>query len=269
MYAGSAPYYAQGRFPYPSAVADALGEHLGLDGYGRLLDVGCGPGSLTLVLARLFAQAVGIDPDVDMLEHAHAASERVAVGNVHWVRMRAEDLPGDLGRFHVVTFAQSFHWVDRPLVAGRVRRMLEPGGACVLVQATTHLGLPGRDSLEHPRPPREEIAELVTRYLGPVRRAGHRSLPDGPPSGEDEIMRAVGFVGPTRLEAGGGSVIDRSEDDVVASVFSLSSAAPHLLGDRRGDFENDLRDVLRTVSANCEFSERTRDVALDVWWPRP
>jgi hypothetical protein len=39
-----------------------------------------------------------------------------------------------------------------------------------------------------------------------------------------------------------GTVVVRSADDVVASVFSLSSAAPHLLGDRAHDFETALRE---------------------------
>jgi len=52
LYAGSAPHYVTGRMPYPPSLADAIRDELGLDGTGRLLDVGCGPGSLTLLLAR-------------------------------------------------------------------------------------------------------------------------------------------------------------------------------------------------------------------------
>jgi trans-aconitate methyltransferase len=70
LYAGSAPYYAVGRVSYPMALAEALAEQLGLDGSGRLLDVGCGPGSLTLLLAPWFEQATGIDADRDMLAEA-------------------------------------------------------------------------------------------------------------------------------------------------------------------------------------------------------
>ena len=51
LYAGSAQYYAIGRVSYPIALADALAERLTLDGTGRLLDVGCGPGTFTLLLA--------------------------------------------------------------------------------------------------------------------------------------------------------------------------------------------------------------------------
>jgi hypothetical protein len=56
LYAGSAPYYAIGRVSYPTALAEALAEQLGLEGSGRLLDVGCGPGSLTLLLAPWFGR---------------------------------------------------------------------------------------------------------------------------------------------------------------------------------------------------------------------
>ncbi|GAA1309662.1 hypothetical protein Psi02_27050 [Planotetraspora silvatica] len=44
---------------------------------------------------------------------------------------RAEDLPGGLGEFRVVVFAQSFHWTDRDRVAATVLEMLEPRGAFV------------------------------------------------------------------------------------------------------------------------------------------
>jgi len=42
-----------------------------------LLDAGCGPGVLTVRLAHLFRQAVGLDPDADMLaESCRAAEEK-------------------------------------------------------------------------------------------------------------------------------------------------------------------------------------------------
>jgi SAM-dependent methyltransferase len=268
LYAGSAAYYAAGRVAYPARTPGALQAKLGLDGRGRLLDVGCGPGSLTLLLAPLFEEAVGVDADPDMIEAAGAAARAAGITNTRWVRMRAEELPGGLGRFRLVTFAQSFHWFDRPRVARTVHGMLEPGGACVQVHATTHRGLPGEDPLPHPRPPHDEIAELVARYLGPLRRAGRHTLGSGTPSGEDRILRAAGFGRPERVVVEAGTV-DRTEDEVVASVFSLSSSTPHLLGDRRAEFERDLRALLRRASPGRIFSERMREVALEVWWPEP
>ncbi|MEQ4304087.1 class I SAM-dependent methyltransferase [Plantactinospora sp. B6F1] len=267
LYAGSADYYAVGRMPYPAALADALAAELQLDGSGRLLDVGCGPGSLTLLLARLFSTAVGIDADRDMVRRAERAARETGVDNVRWQRLRAEELPAGLGAFRVVTFAQSFHWVDRPRVAHAVRPMLGSDGVWVHVAATTHRGVDGADPLPFPRPPHDEIDALVARYLGPVRRAGRGVLPGGTAGGEEEVMRAAGYRGPRRLAVGGGTVRERTEDEVVAAVFSLSSAAPHLFAGRRPEFERDLRRLLRTASPAGRFSERVRETELVLWRP--
>lgn len=267
LYAGAAAYYATGRMPYPPQIAEALRRALELDGRGRLLDVGCGPGSLTVLLAPLFDQAVGVDADADMIAAAEAEAARAGIGNAGWRQLRAEHLPAWLGTFRLVSFAQSFHWFDRPLVARSVRQMLDPGGAVVLVRATTHQGVAGADPLAHPRPPVDEIGALVRRWLGPVRRAGRGSLPDGTTSGEEEILRAAGFSGPDRVEGAGAQVMTRTEDEVVASVFSLSSAAPHLFGVRVREFEADLRAMLRERSPDGMFSERRREIALDLFRP--
>jgi len=269
LYAGSAAFYAVGRMPYPVELAEATRELLALDGRGRLLDVGCGPGSLTLLLAPLFEAAVGIDADADMIAEARERAAQARLTNVSWHQLRAEQLPGDLGRFRVVTFAQSFHWVDRPAVAATVRRMLDADGACALISATTHQGIDEGDLLPHPhpRPPRAEITALIARYLGPVRRAGRGSLPHGPADREELVMREAGFVEPTAVEVGGGTVIQRTADEVVASVYSLSSSTPHLFGDRLSAFDTELRTLLAATSPNGLFSEQRREVAIQIWRP--
>ncbi len=80
-------------------------------------------------------------------------------------------------------------------------------------------------------------------------------------------MVAAGFQGPARREVGGGRVLDRTEDEVVASVYSRSSTAPHLLGDRLAEFETDLRALLRRTAPEGHFSERTQEIALVIWRP--
>ncbi|MEZ0447572.1 class I SAM-dependent methyltransferase [Cellulomonas sp. ICMP 17802] len=260
LFEGSAAHYVVGRLPYPPALADALRDALGLDGTGRLLDVGCGPGSLTLLLAPLFASAVGVDPDPGMLAEARRATGSAPV---EWRQLRAEELPGGLGTFRTVVFAQSFHWMDQPLVAELVRGMLDPAGAWVHVAAMTHRGADGDDELPHPRPPWDGIDTLVAAYLGPVRRAGRGTLPDGTRGGEEDVMAAAGYRGPERLVVPRGNAVERTTEDVVAAVLSLSSSAPHLFGDRLGAFERDLRALLGAGL----FSERARDVAATIWRP--
>jgi SAM-dependent methyltransferase len=276
LYSGSAAYYAQGRVAYPRALVDALVAELALDGSGRLLDVGCGPGSLTLLLAPWFERATGLDADAEMLAEAARRADAAGIPHVDWVKLRAEDLPADpagapaLGPFRAVTLAQSFHWMDRALVARRLHGLLEPGGVLVHVHATTHEGVDGDLSLPHPRPPRQEIGDLVQRFLGSRRRAGQGTRPDLPADEETRgraeavSYRGAGFTGPTRIEIPG-SVVTRTADEVVASVFSLSSAAPHLFGDRVSDFEAALRALLAQAGPEGLFSEQLREIAVDVW----
>jgi len=261
LYAGSAPHYVAGRVPYPPALAGAVRDELGLDGAGRLLDVGCGPGSLTTLLAPLFAGAVGVDADAGMIELARSRAP-----GIEWRRLRAEELPADLGTFRVLTFAQSFHWMDQHAVARAGRGMLEPGGAWVHIGANTHQGPPPAGPLPFPRPPWDEIDALVRAYLGPKRRAGRGTLPDEGRSGEEDVMRAEGWAGPRRRFVPMG-VVERTADEVVSAVYSLSGSTPHLLGTRRADFDADLRRLLLGAAPDGRFAEQLRDAEIVVWRP--
>jgi hypothetical protein len=142
--------------------------------------------------------------------------------------------------------------------------MLETGGSWVHINPTTHKGVEAVGDLRWPSPPRAAIEALVRAYLGATRRAGRTTLPAGTPSGEDEIMLAAGFSGPSRMPVAG-HVYERAEDEIVASVFSLSSAAPHLFGEKREAFEADLRILLRETSPAGKFAEQARAVELVVW----
>ncbi len=264
LYAGSAAYYTTGRVAYPAELGGDLVRALDLDGTGRLLDVGCGPGSLTLLLAPHFEEAIGVDADADMLaEGARLAADR-GLSNLSWRHLRAEDLPADLPSIRVVTFAQSFHWMDRPRVAGTVRTMLEPGGALVHVSATTHQGISADSAMPHAEPPWAAITELVQRYLGPRRRAGQGFVPDRTWGDEDEVYGAAGFTGPVRIEVTG-RVVTRTIDDIAASVYSLSSSTPHLFGDRLAAFDRELRNLLAESAADGVFSEQMRSIGADIW----
>jgi hypothetical protein len=48
IYRGAAAHYMHGRPPYSSELAATLEREPRLDGHSRLLDVGCGPGVLTI-----------------------------------------------------------------------------------------------------------------------------------------------------------------------------------------------------------------------------
>lgn len=284
LFDGAAPYYVRGRLPYAPGLAAAVAAALELDGRGRLLDVGCGPGTVTLALAPYVEEAVGVDPDAGMLAEAARRAERAGTPGVRWHAARAEELPAGLGAFRAVTFAQSFHWTDRDRVAATVRDMLEPGGACVLIaDAKTADGTataapraphapagppapaPASASTSAPAPPYEAIAALVRRYLGPRRRAGQGVLVHGTPGGEEAVLARAGFGRRERLVVPGGEVVRRDEDSLVAWTLSRSDSAPHLFGGRLAAFEEDLRGLLRDALAGGAFAEHLPDTEVRIW----
>jgi SAM-dependent methyltransferase len=262
LFAGAAAYYDRGRLPNAPGLADALEAALALDGRGRLLDVGCGPGTVTLPLAGLFREVVGLDADAGMIQEARRLASERGVMNARWVQRRAEELPAGLGTFSVVTFAASFHWMDRPLVAGIIRRMLEPDGVLVHVDNHHQDRLTSAESL--PAPPVERIAALRRVYLGEDRRAG-QGIRNHWPGDEATLFRTAGFVGPQIVVVPDGRTIIRSRDDLVAETFSQSSTAPHLFGDRLLRFEVDLRGVLASASPDGAFAVRLPDNELKIW----
>jgi SAM-dependent methyltransferase len=223
LYAGSARYYAIGRVGYPTALADALASELALDSSGRLLDVGCGPGNFTMLLAPWFEQAIGVDADRDMLAEAKQRAAQAGIGNVQWLQLRAEELPAGLDRPRVVSFAQSFHWMDQLRVARTALDMLEEGGACVHVHANTHEGVETDAKLPHPKPRHAAINELVERYLGPIARDRKGLLWADKANREEEVWRAAGFSGRHRIEVPG-DIVERTSDQI---------DSPHVRGSPR------------------------------------
>ncbi|KAK7893665.1 hypothetical protein WMY93_022817 [Mugilogobius chulae] len=83
------------------------------------LDVGCGSGQGTVLLAPFFNQVVGTD-----------------ISPPSWSRPRqcpAEELPFDSGTVDLVTSMTAAHWFDRPRFLEEVNRVLRPGGCLALL----------------------------------------------------------------------------------------------------------------------------------------
>jgi SAM-dependent methyltransferase len=261
IYRGSARYYAPGRPPYSRELVSTLTDEVGLDGSGRLLDVGCGPGILTVELAPSFDEAIGLDPDADMLAEGARRAREAGIDNIRWVEAVAEDIPAmHLGTFKLVTFGQSFQWTDQVAVAEAIYDILEPGGALALVVHTVE-GRPEPEGPGYPPIPHDEIREIIRRYLGPRRRAGQGLRPDTFERYANALVRTR-FGAPRSVFAPGRPDIVRDVDGVLAGFLSMSFAAPHLFGDRLGAFEADVRALLTERSPSGLFWDWPGDTEI-------
>jgi SAM-dependent methyltransferase len=253
IYQGAAVHYRPGRPPYSPQLEAVLAEELGLDGSGRLLDGGCGPGILTVRLAHLFEEAVGLDPDAAMLAEGRRAAEERGITNIRWVQARAEDLPEAApGPYRTVTFGQSLHWTDEGRVAEIVYDLLEPGGGLALVVHTVE----GRTAPERgpgpPPTPHAEIRALVEKYLGPDPRVGQGLAPVRDHRFEDVLVRTR-FGAPRSIFVPGIPDLVRDSESVLSGYFSMATSAPHLFEDRADEFAEEVRELLRTRSPEGVF----------------
>lgn len=262
IYRGAAAHYRYGRPPYSPELENILAAELRLDGTARLLDVGCGPGILTVRLAPLFAETVGLDPDADMLTEGRRAAEEFGVADIRWVHARAEDLPDAApGPYRLVTFGSSFWWTDEIAVTEAVYDLLEPGGAMALIRHK-HDGRVVPPSPGPPPIPHAEIEKLVEKYLGPTRRAGQGAAPGARTDRVEDVIARTRFGVPRVIFAPGIPDLVRDAESVLSGYFSFSFAAPHLFGEQVEAFAEEMRTLLASRSAGGEFWDWPGDTEI-------
>ncbi|WP_169986795.1 class I SAM-dependent methyltransferase [Microbispora sp. H10836] len=130
----------------------------------RILDVGCGTGYLTRILAPVVTPSghvTGVDPSPPMVEYAR----RRAPGNCTYVVGEGQSLPFPDGSFDAVVSSLAVHHIPgdaRPRALREMFRVLRPGGRLVIAEF---------------RPPASPLAaRLVGMLTGPAMRHDPRDL---------------------------------------------------------------------------------------------
>lgn len=231
MFRGTAPYYARYRPAYPSELLEELGVAAGLDRTGRLLDLGCGPGTIAIPLAPFVHEVLAVDSEPEML----AELRRLAPPNVVALHAHAEDVGPAWGTFRLATIGRALHWFDGELVLSR------------LVDLTPAVALLG-DSLDQSEA-LTAVLEIARELLGerpPMRLPGIRY---------EQALAGSAFSTVDELWA----MVERTwtVDELIGFAYSTSFASPERVGDRRGEFEAALRAQLRP-----HYRERLRVSAL-------
>ncbi|WP_455835830.1 methyltransferase domain-containing protein [Pseudarthrobacter siccitolerans] len=106
-----------------------------------LLDVGCGPGSITCDFAGLVSpgKVIGLDRSPDIIAQAEALAVEREVANVEFVAGNIYDLPFEDESFDVVHAHQVLQHLTDPVEALReMRRVAKPGGIVAVRDADFH-----------------------------------------------------------------------------------------------------------------------------------
>lgn len=133
------------------------------------LDVGCGSGQLSVLLADHFERVIGTDVSAEQLAHA------VTHGNVTYRREAAEASSLPDGAADLVVAAQAAHWFDLPRFYREVRRVGGPDSVVALVS----YGAPTVDGAVNERFQQFYRREIAP-YWPPERRhvdTGYAELP--------------------------------------------------------------------------------------------
>jgi ubiquinone/menaquinone biosynthesis C-methylase UbiE len=116
-----------------AALAQRFVDALGDAGRGSVLDVACGPGILTAVIAKTARQVVAFDLTPQMLTKAAHRCAEAGLDNVKFREGNAAELPLADAAFDAVVTRLSVHHFDRPSRAmSEIFRVLRPGGSFVI-----------------------------------------------------------------------------------------------------------------------------------------
>lgn len=128
-----------------------------------MLDVGCGPATITCDLARQVASVVGIEPVEGILDKARATAAERTVDNVDFEVGSVYELRFDDETFDIVHAHQVLQHLADPVGALReMLRVAKPGGIVAVRDADYHA------MTWHPQPP--ELDRWMEIYQAVARR---------------------------------------------------------------------------------------------------
>ncbi|BDD84600.1 hypothetical protein TPB0596_43630 [Tsukamurella pulmonis] len=120
---------------YADVTVDAI-----TTGAGTAVDVGAGTGILARQLRERGVEVLAVEPDAAMAEVARASGVPAEVATF-------EDWDAQGRTFDLVTFGQSWHWVDAETAIPRLADLLAPGGRVVLLWNKLRPCRPSNDAL--------------------------------------------------------------------------------------------------------------------------
>ncbi len=128
----NADAYYQARPSYPPQLIDRAISLAGLAAGARLLEIGCGPATATVPLARRGFSVVGLEINPDSAQLAAQLCHPFP--QVKIINTAFETWPG--GQFDAIVAATSFHWLDEQISYAKAAATIKNGGPLILLWNT-------------------------------------------------------------------------------------------------------------------------------------
>jgi SAM-dependent methyltransferase len=130
-YSPAATNYNEARPSYPPALIEQVVEHAQLSPRSKLLEVGCGPATATVVFAELGLSMLCLEPNPDFYRLAQHNCQQYP--NVEIQNSAFEEWPLEANGFDVVLAASSFHWIPADVGYPKAAQALKRNGHLVLL----------------------------------------------------------------------------------------------------------------------------------------
>lgn len=201
-FSGLADTYARHRPDYPPTALDLIGERCGLGPGSLVVDVGCGTGISSRLLAARGWRVIGVEPNDDM------RAEAVRAGGGPEFRpgqAEATELPDT--HADAVVAAQAFHWFRPEPTLAEFRRILKPVGWVALIWNERDKSDPFTaeyGTILHNHSPDRPLASAADSHAG------------------DPLLRSALFVDGRRDEFSHEQPLDR--DGLIGRALSVSYA---------------------------------------------
>jgi SAM-dependent methyltransferase len=244
------PFYARYRLGYPDSLISRVSAAVGLKPGQKVMDLGCGPGLLSIPFACAGMAVTAIDPEPEMLAALHESAEEAGVA-LDIREGSSFAMPRDLGTFRLVAMGRSFHWMDRMATLAMLDTIVEREGALALFHD------------EHPRTAENRWRRLLHEIGNEYGRAHSPHVREAQ-SAEYRTHESVLLDSPFNSVERVGVFVRRAltADGIVGLAFSLSTFSPEKLGARADAFEKELRDALAKLSPDGQFVEIAEMTAI-------
>ena len=133
LFKGTADFYVRYRTPYLESMIKSLINIVDIKDNDKLLDLACGPGRLSLPLAKYFNEVVAIDLEEEMILAGKKLAEDLGIKNIQWKTGRAEDFIANSETFKLATIGDAFHRLDQKNVLKTIFESLKTGGFLAII----------------------------------------------------------------------------------------------------------------------------------------
>lgn len=228
------------REPYPPAFFKEVAAQLALTRAIRMLDVGCGPGNLAIGFTPYVATCTAIDVEAEMLRAARQAAGQAGV-NIDFRQVPIQQFDAQQSTYDFVTVGRALHWLPADPTVAVFERIIAPGG---------HIALCGA---RHVEAGSEDWAVAYKR----VRDAWSPNHDEScyHPDLDQWFARS-------RFRRVKDIVVDHAHlvtvNELILRALSFSTTSPAVVGDKRPQFEAELKAALKPFARSGEIEEKLK-----------